>query len=237
MTALIVEDEDLAAEALLKIIENQNILRFEKIAREDSVENAVNFLAAQTPDLIFLDIHLGDGSGFEILDAMQPHSKIVFVTAYEEHALKAHEYNTAGYITKPFDRAQIYKLLSKLNIPEQKEREYQRRFLVSEAGKMLSLKDSEIAYFYAEGKNLFINTFGGASFLYESTLAKISEETDPKIFFKINRNVCLNIEAVLEVTRYSGQRLMVNTQPAMPESDLGIVAKTSMTDFKNWLDF
>lgn len=236
MKALIIEDEDLAAMALRNILEHQNIINFETVSREDSLENAVNFLSRQTPDVIFLDIHLGDGSGFEVLDAMRPASQVVFVTAYEEYALKAHDYNTAGYITKPFDRAAVYKILSKIKSHPGNERQFQRRFLVQEAGKLLSLRDSAIAYFYAEGKSLFIHTFSGEVYLYESTLAKVAAAVDGRMFFRINRNICLNIDAIAGVSKYSGQRLCVAANPPFQEPELGIIAKNSISEFKRWMD-
>ncbi|WP_392437203.1 LytR/AlgR family response regulator transcription factor [Cruoricaptor ignavus] len=236
MRALIVEDEDLASDLLLNILQNQQIIEFYEIRRADSFESAAGILANFIPDVIFLDIQLGDGTGFDLLDTMQPPAPVVFLTAHEEYALKAHDYNALGYITKPFDRGSIYKLLTKIGARQKSAARTQRRFLVSEGSKMLSLKESEIAYFYAEGKNLFIHSISGDTYLYGSTLGKVAESLDPRLFFKINRNVCLNIEAVSEVHRYSGQRLCVVAVPPFPQEEMGIVAKASLADFKHWLN-
>lgn len=238
MKLLIVEDEDLAVKSLLKIIQEQEIIVFDEIVHLDSVKSSIEYLSHSKPDFLFLDIHLGDGSSFEILDSLHLEIPVVFITAYEEYALKAHQYHCLGYITKPFDSKEIYKLFSKLNkfIERKKETTLQKRFLVSEGEKFLTIRDEDISYFYAEGKYLFIYTFEGKNYLYESNLAKIYEVVDKHIFFKINRNICININAIVELVKYSNQRLKILSNPELPNEESKIVGRNSVKEIKDWLN-
>src|SRR5512133_959107 len=101
MKALIVEDEILAAQNLVNIL--SDIGSFDSINTLDSINDTVEFLKGNKPDILFLDIHLADGSAFEIFDKVQVECPVVFVTAYSEYALKAFRLTSIDYLLKPLD--------------------------------------------------------------------------------------------------------------------------------------
>lgn len=113
MNAVIIEDECLAAtelETLLKEVAPD--IKIE--VKLDSVADSVKWLKKNRTDLIFMDIHLGDGQSFDIFEQVEIHVPVIFITAYDEYALKAFKYQGIDYILKPFDKEELQRALSKL---------------------------------------------------------------------------------------------------------------------------
>ena len=114
MKALIIEDEKAAVrnlKALLKEVAPQ----MEVIDVLDSVTESVAWFEANpAPDLVFMDIHLADGSSFEIFEHVRITAPIIFTTAYDEYALKAFKVNSVDYLLKPIGLADLRQALAKL---------------------------------------------------------------------------------------------------------------------------
>lgn len=237
MNTLIIEDEELSARALQKTLYNQSILPFKHIEVANSVSHSLEILAEYRPQLLFLDIHLGDGTGFEILETLPLTTGVVFITAYDSYALKAHQYHCWGYITKPFEEKEIHKLLAKIKSVSQVQSEHiiQRRFLVKSGSNFTPLKDEDIAFFYVEGKHLFVTDLQGNTFLYEKNLSQISHTLDRQLFFRINRNVCVNIKAIKKVYKLGSLHYKIETIPALPSDMYKNISKNNIKDFKDWI--
>ncbi|MDH3246173.1 MAG: response regulator, partial [Saprospiraceae bacterium] len=115
MKVLIVEDEKLAREYLEELLEKSDY-PIEIIGRVDSVKNGLKwFLKNPHPDLVFMDIDLGDGLCFEIFDAIDINSPVIFTTAYDAYAIKAFKVNSIDYLLKPFDLDSLNKALEKFS--------------------------------------------------------------------------------------------------------------------------
>jgi two-component system LytT family response regulator len=113
MKAVIVEDEMLAARNLMAVLDDIGTVQV--IATLESVVETVEwFNNNPTPDLMFLDIHLADGSAFEIFNRIQVHCPVIFTTAYDEYALKAFKVNSIDYLLKPVDTSAVQQALKKL---------------------------------------------------------------------------------------------------------------------------
>src|SRR5690606_31483340 len=111
MKTIIIEDEKPAARYLVKLLQEEGI---EPLAMLNSVKESVRwFENNQEPDLIFLDIQLGDGVSFEIFGQVQPKSSIIFTTAYDEYALKAFKFNSIDYLLKPINKSDLRKAIEK----------------------------------------------------------------------------------------------------------------------------
>jgi two-component system response regulator LytT len=112
MRAIIVEDETLAAQNLKGILNEIGTLDI--IATLESVNETIDWFALnKSPDILFLDIHLADGSAFEIFDRVAINCPVVFTTAYDEYALKAFKVNSIDYLLKPIDINSVRKALEK----------------------------------------------------------------------------------------------------------------------------
>ena len=100
--------------------------------------------------------------------------------------------------------------------------------------KIMPVKVSDIAYFYSEEKNTILVTFNGMKFIVDSSLDVLSEEVDPKQFFRISRNCILNMQAIESLVKHLGSRLKVIANPK-PDFDM-TVSRSRVDDFMGWLE-
>jgi DNA-binding LytR/AlgR family response regulator len=250
MKALIVEDEILAAQNLVKIL--KDIGSFDSISTADSIRETVEFLKSNDkPDILFLDIHLADGSAFEIFEKVQIDCPVVFVTAYNEYALKAFRLTSSDYLLKPIDIFEVKRAIDKLkrlkrasgmhenelkNLISYFKRnvEYKSNFLIKvKDGKLVPLKTEDIAYLYTDQGVVRSFSFDGKAFTMDQTLDQIEEMIDPGIFFRPNMQFIISKKAVKDLgfwfNRNHSIKLIVQTP------DKIIVSKEKVTAFKSWL--
>ena len=113
MKAVIVEDEELAARNLTSVLDETGTVQV--IATLESIVETIEwFNTHPSPDLLFMDIHLADGSAFEIFDRIKILCPVIFTTAYDEYALKAFKVNSIDYLLKPIDLNAVQRALKKL---------------------------------------------------------------------------------------------------------------------------
>ena len=246
MKILIIEDEVLAAQTLQKLLcelkpEAEIIDVLETV--EESIEWFEN---NEMPDLLFLDIHLADGSSFAIFEKIDITCPIIFTTAYDEYALKAFEVNSIDYLLKPINkkdlrhamekyrtlvvgRTQMQKFMMQM---EPQQRRYRSCFLMPERDKLLPLPVSDIAYIYIDFKMAKIVTFDRKEFLINTTLDDLMELLDPDHFFRANRQYIVSRRAIKDITIWFGSKLVVNLIVEVPEKI--VISKAKVSDFKNW---
>lgn len=252
--AVIIEDEIPAARLLTSMLSSLRP-QWDITLVQGSVDEAVEWFAEHPhPDLIFLDIHLTDGNAFDFLTAAKPTSAVIFTTAYDEYAIRAFTVNSIDYILKPVDEQrlgeairkyeELYEkkwhgseeymqmLLDSLNIPDHK---YRRRFLISSGESFWSLQVDSIAYFYSEEKVTFAVTPSGKEHIVGLSLNKLEEQLDPDQFFRVNRQIIVNIDAVeCAVPLFKG-RIKVKVSP--PFKTEIVVSEGRAAFFRLWLDF
>ena len=253
MRIAIIEDEYLASDYLKSILEQQDILQIAEITVLKSVKEAVVFFSENNVDLAFMDIHLGDGKSLEIFEKATIACPVIFVTAYDSYAISVFKHFTIDYLLKPFEEQELLEALTKFKkikdsfnadaplqslvaIENPETNKIQRHFLVNHGYKLISINESDITFFAASGKHLFIYVKSGNSFLYNSTLTDIINSLDPFLFFKVNRKYIVSRHIIKEVIKHSHQKIeLILTVPAI-ENDPIIISKKEITNFKNWLD-
>lgn len=253
MKIAIVEDEYLASSYLKCILEKQNILPVTEIIVSKSVKEAVVVFSENNVDLAFMDIHLGDGKSLEIFEKTTVSCPVIFITAYDSYAITVFKHFTIDYLLKPFEEAELLDALEKFKkikntfntdsavqslvaIENPDTCKIQRHFLVNHGYKLISINETEITYFAASGKHLFIYVNSGNSYLYNNTLTDIIHTLDPFLFFKVNRKYIVSRNIIKEVIKHSNQKIeLILTVPAV-ESDPIIISKKEINNFKNWLD-
>lgn len=253
MNVVIVEDELLAAEKLasqlIKYDSEINIL-----ARCTSVKNTIEwFNSNPLPNLVFMDIQLGDGLSFEIFESAKIDCPIIFTTAYDEYALRAFRVNSLDYLLKPINTEDLFAALKKYVSspwnPDQKPanngvtyekvmqlltKEYKQRFLVK-VGKHIKTIDIEsIIYFYSLEKSTFFTDKNGKNYLTDYTLEQVEELIDPAKFFRINRKYITTIVAIDDMYTLSNYRLKLKLKHC--NDDDIFVSRDKMNGFKAWLD-
>ena len=243
MNAIIIEDEYLSASELEHIL-NEIDPNINIIAKLESVNESINWLKKNTTDLIFMDIHLGDGESFDIFEQVKITTPVIFITAFDEYALKAFKHQGIEYILKPFDKKELQQALAKYKnltatetVPTTHPTEsYQERFLVTVGTKMKSILANEIAYFMADGKYLMLYTKDGQNYILDQTISGIEAKLNPSHFFKINRKFIISFTAINEMIKYSNSRIKIILNPNPPKDIEAIVSAEHIQDFKQWLN-
>ncbi|WP_055437576.1 LytR/AlgR family response regulator transcription factor [Lacinutrix algicola] len=251
MNVIIIEDEKPSARRLQRMLK---VLDIEAETMLHSVEESIEwFQNNEHPDLIFLDIQLSDGLSFEIFDAIEITSAIIFTTAYDEYALQAFKLNSIDYLLKPIDDEELETavLKFKTRIPKKQsvtldfneikkllinpiEREYKKRFSVKVGQHLKLVNIDDIECFYSENKGTYLHTSEGRNYLLDTTLDNLENELAPEHFFRINRKFFVNIHAIKDMVSYTNSRLQIKLNNYNAQEV--IVARERVKDFKNWLE-
>ncbi|MCE7991016.1 MAG: response regulator transcription factor [Roseivirga sp.] len=243
MEVVIIEDESKSALKLEKYLKAYN----EDIhitAILPSVRESIEYFRNNPePNLIFLDIQLADGPSFNIFEELQIEAFVIFLTAYEEFALRAFDLNSLDYILKPFTESDVARGLKKyesmvLNRAHRRSarssapREYRSRFLVRKGQQIHTLKTSDIAYFYKDEVVILVK-HDGTTFLYDATLEELEDELDPISFFRINRQYLVNYPSIKSLSPGSSNRYQLSLEPKSKQDVY--VSQSKVPALKTWL--
>ena len=249
MKALIIEDENVAAQALQSLVQEIKP-EIEVVAILQTIEESVEWFEENAmPDLVFMDIHLADGSSFAIFEKVEITCPIIFTTAYDEYALKAFEVNSIDYLLKPINKADLERALNKfehLTSREEKKtsleglleqmgglrKKYKTCFLIPERDKLIPLATSNIAYVFIDTKTVKAIAMDGHTYYLSQTLDEIMSQLDPEQFFRANRQFIISRNAIKDLSIWFGNKLAINLVVPVPEKI--IVSKARVGEFKTW---
>ncbi|MCG8698574.1 MAG: LytTR family DNA-binding domain-containing protein [Bacteroidales bacterium] len=248
MKVLIIEDEQLAAEKLQRYI-HQLDKSVEIIEVIQSVKNAVKWLNVNSADLIFIDIHLSDGLSFKIFEQVQVDTPVIFTTAYDQYALKAFKVNSIDYLLKPINKTDLKQALDKFkqlnqNVSKpdyskliqalEEKKDYQKRFLISSGKVIITVKTEDVAYFFADGKYVFLIANDGAQHILDYSLDQLEKTLDPNEFFRANRKFIVGAESIGQIITLSKSKLKVKLQP---QNNIELIVSSERSrKFKEWLN-
>ena len=250
MRVIIIEDEELAAERLEKML-IETAPETEVIAKLSSVKESVKWLTLNKADLIFLDIQLSDGLSFSIFEQITVKTPVIFTTAYDQYAIKAFNLNSVSYLLKPVRKNELTEALQKykslksafsidfeniLSAVQGKQPDYRRRFLIQIGDRFRKIEAEEIAYFYAMEKCTFLKTFEGNSYPLDLSLDNLVNVIDPSQFFRINRKYVVNMRSMKNMYAWSRSRIKIILSPSVDEDSDTIVSIDRAADFRNWLN-
>lgn len=250
MNVIIIEDEKPSARMLNRMLNAMDVQVYTML---HSVKEAVEwFQYNKHPDLIFLDIQLSDGLSFEIFDAVEIKSAIIFTTAYDEYALQAFKLNSIDYLLKPIDEDELAAAVKKyrslkpssqnlqLSFEDIKkllinpiEREYKKRFSVKVGQHLKLISVDDVECFYSENKGTYAFTVDGRNYLLDQTLDALENELSPEKFYRISRKFYVNINAIKDIIDYTNSRLQIKLN-SFKEQEI-IVSRERVKDFKDWL--
>ena len=251
MNVIIIEDEKPSARRLQRMLKALDV---EAETMLHSVEESIEwFENNEHPDLIFLDIQLSDGLSFEIFEAIEIKSAVIFTTAYDEYALQAFKLNSIDYLLKPIDDDDLKIAVEKYKTrtPQKQsvtldfndikkllvnpiEREYKKRFSVKVGQHLKLINIEDIECVYSENKGTYVFTSEGRNYLLDQTLDQLEDELEPHVFFRISRKYYVNINAIKDMVSYTNSRLKIILN-RYNEQEI-IVARERVKDFKNWLE-
>jgi DNA-binding LytR/AlgR family response regulator len=252
MNVLIVEDEQLAQERLQLLIKAYDPL-INIAGNLESVEETVNWFNTKPhPDLLFLDIHLSDGESFEIFRRTNIQKPVIFITAYENYAIEAFQLFSIDYILKPVTAEGIaaafnkYKnifdafaprdyLLLMEQVKDNFANNFKTRFLAKVGQRLFFIPASDVAYFAADNKIVFLIDKAGNRFIINTTMEKLEIELNPKNFFRLNRKIIINADAIEQVKPYHSNRLKLQVKGIVAHEEI-IISRERVAEFKHWAD-
>lgn len=216
---IVIDDERLAREELKSIL--TNFPQVEVIGEARNGEEGIEMIADLEPDLIFLDVSMPGMTGFEMLKKLDHIPRVIFVTAYDEYALKAFEVNALDYILKPLDPKRLSETLEKLKDSDENEFESKEpiedlnrkltaedRVFIKDGEKCYFVKLSEVRMFESDGNYVKVY-FDKSRPLILRSLNSFEERLDPTTFFRANRKFIINLEWIVSIENWFNGGLQV----------------------------
>jgi len=252
LKVLIIEDEPPAAARLEKLLYElrPGAIVLSKI---DSVKDTVSYLSANaSPDLILMDIQLSDGMSFMIFDQCVVTAPVIFITAYDEYAIKAFKKNGIDYILKPLDKEELSMAFKKFDSlvrsPDTQRiitqsmvqamqsitKSYKERFVIKVGDHLRTIAVVDILCFFSQDKATFAQTRDGRKHILDFTLDELDAIVDPSRFYRVNRKYLVSIDAIQDMVSYTNSRLKLILK-SNDDKDI-IVARERVQEFKNWLE-
>lgn len=224
----LVDDEAPARRKLRRFLET--ISHWQVVAEADSVKDAIAMLEEVECDLVLLDIQLGDGTGFDVLSALanDRRPQVVFITAYDQHAIAAFEVHATDYLLKPIDRERFYAMAKRVDeqsrttsnnaisdqlIAALKQTRLDlarpRRIYIEQGERGRFINESHIISLQADGNYVQVHV-ADSSFRQRGTLAETTASLDHQQFVQVNRSVWVNFDHIVEVQSwFRGDRMLI----------------------------
>ncbi len=203
--ALIIDDESLARFNLRNKLEPYP--QIEIVGEAASVNEAVERISELKPDLLFLDIQLGDGTGFDLLNQVEFTGDVIFVTAYDEFAIRAFEINALDYLMKPVSDRRLKDAIDRLLDEEIKpvpgtqiKIDYNDRLMVTLRKSINFVKMSEIAAITASREYSYIYTNAGKEYLTSYNITEWENRLPDQHFCRIHRSTIVNFDYIAKIT-------------------------------------
>jgi two-component system, LytTR family, response regulator len=215
--ALVVDDEPLAREMIREMLASDS--EVEVVGECANGREAIEAIKASSPDIVFLDIQMPELGGFEVLESLGPNATpyVIFVTAYDQYAVRAFEVHALDYLLKPFDRErfeaawQRAKDQIKLDRTNRRDQDiialleelkagprYLERLVIKNGGRVFFLHVQDVYCIEAEGNyvRVYDNQKG---YLLRETISSLEEQLDPKQFLRIHRSAIVRIDRIKEM--------------------------------------
>ena len=236
---LVVDDEAPARTRLRQLLKDEP--DFEIVAECNNGRQAIESIQEHRPDLVFLDVQMPRLNGLEVCQAAAAEGRnmplVIFVTAYDEYALKAFEVHAIDYLLKPFDRERFERALTRAKDHLRKDRrggiedrllalvgdleanrtghrqKFVERLVIKSAGRVFFLKTAEIDWIAAEGNYLRLHA-GKESHLIRETMQGLELRLDPDRFLRIHRSHIVNINKIKEIVPWFSRNYILRMKDA-----------------------
>lgn len=217
MRVLLIDDERLARRELKSLL--KDFAHIEIVGECSNVDEAKEQIDKLNPDLIFLDIEMPEKTGFDLINELDSVPDFVFITAYDEYAIRAFEVNALDYLLKPVDPERLAETIKKLenpsaSIPEEKE----ENTGILKATDQIFLKDGDKCWFVTledirvfESDGNYVKVyFHNSRPLILKSLNSLEKRLDPKLFFRANRKFIINLKCIEGIESWFNGGLQVD---------------------------
>ncbi|GAA5444555.1 sensory transduction protein LytR [Microbulbifer sp. NBRC 101763] len=238
MKAIIIEDSRLARNELRELLKPYKDINL--VAEAQDCEQAATLISKEQPDLIFLDINLPDGSGFDILDKLDSIPNIIFTTAYDEYAIQAFEVNALDYLLKPIHPEKLERAINKavsdtLPAASSSQETYlntNNKIFIKDGERCWLIELGRIRYFENCGNHAQVFFDNDKAFIYKS-LVKVEQRLNPETFFRVNRQQIINLNFIKDIQPWISNGLLVT----MVDGKEVEVARRPATRLRDMLSF
>lgn len=224
-TTLLIDDEPIALGRLKRLLTQFDDL-IEVVDEALNGLEGIQKIETLRPNLLFLDIEMPQMTGFEMLSRLSYMPMVVFVTAYDQYAIKAFEENSIDYLLKPVEKERLAKTMDKLrNLRPEQEQTLSQESLRQLIGSMVPKKEmhsisvksgdkilfvplSDISFFQAEDKYVLLNTVDNKQYLMNYTITSLEEKL-PSNFVRVSRSTIVNSSKIREMERYFTGKYMI----------------------------
>jgi len=204
--ALVVDDERLARKDLISLLRGHDNITV--VGEADDVPSAVRAIGKLNPDVVFLDIQMPGDSGFDLLDKTDVDAHVIFVTAYDEYAIRAFEVNALDYLLKPVNPERLARAVEKLEVQERgtaartRRLEYEDRLFLMLGRNFKFLKVNSLVLVAAAGDYSEVLTSDGHKGLTLKTMKEWEARLPPQHFIRVHRSTIINMEFIDRVEEW-----------------------------------
>ncbi len=241
MNAVIVEDER-GGRIYLETMLTRHCPEVEVVGFADSLESGIDLVRTKQADLLFLDLELPGGSGFDLLDALNDiQIKVIITTAYPAYGATAFRYNAVDYLLKPIEEDDLIEAIKRVENAQkleeiqlqQKEGETEvhvQKMLVESGREMEVIHMDEVRYFQSNGNYSLIYRTEGRHVLTNKNLKQLEAELDPALFFRVHQSYIVSLAQVSKLYRSSNSEVELANGMRLP------VSRRKRSELKSRLD-
>ena len=213
LTAIVIDDERLARNEMRALLSHYPEMHV--VGEAADISSALTVMRSCKPDVVFLDIKLGRESGLDLLDRFASHQRVVFVTAYDEFAVRAFEVNALDYLLKPVNPARLEQTIQRIVGNSQSDRQvkrlkYEDRIFLRMDDRLQFLKVSDICLIKASGDYSEVILCNGKSSLVSKALIRWEKRLPSKHFVRIHRTMIVNLEQVERIEDWFHQSYRIH---------------------------
>lgn len=216
-SVLIADDEKLARQTAAILLENSG--KFDEVWQAEDGLQALELAQQYQPDVVFLDIEMPRLNGIEVASELPSEIVVVFVTAYDEYAIKAFELSAVDYILKPFDDERFYEAIKRVcrkleanqgrdysqigetirQMMQGEHHRYRQRLVVRDPGRIRLVDVGDIVYVLGAGNYAEVHLTDGKQILHRETLTTLEQQLDPALFLRIHRSTIVRRSCIVEL--------------------------------------
>jgi two-component system LytT family response regulator len=243
LRTIVVDDEDLAREVLRELLGAHE--EVEIVAECRNGLETVKAVAEHKPDLLFLDVQMPKLTGFDVLELVGPEVPVIFVTAYDEYAMKAFEVHAVDYLLKPVGKERLAAALRRVKVRSQEKRpaaaelaasarpagQFAERLVVKDGTRVTLIPVGKLEY--AEAQDDYVALASeGKKHLKQQTIASLEAALDPKLFVRIHRSYVVNLERVTRIEPYGKESrvAILSSGVKLPVSRAGYARLQALLD-------
>ncbi len=223
MKYVIIEDNQNTVTVIENIIlENFSEMNFK--GNTSSVKNSIQLIKSTNPDVIFLDVNLEDGEGFDVLRAFPtPHFKIIFITSYSKYAIEAFKFSALDFVLKPFTPYEIINAIHKV-IKENSNTNYlekistlyhnhisnNKKIILSNLQNIHVVAIDDIIYAESDNSYTTVHTKNGEKIVVSKSLKSFEEKLSPYLFFRIHQKFLINLKHIQRYHKKNDEIILLN---------------------------